>query len=174
MSKNKGHFCYGCDEYFHDTNPDITEHKDCKGNKSLGVCVDGKECGEFHYYNLRDKSKEELIEVISKLTNNDPFFLVEVVEETEDIQYVMFNKSHEFIHSISFENQPNIKDIEIFINQFEIHYSNCNYLKSKKDLLIHISNLALNQILNGQHKEEVVELYHNIRENIVKILKNNL
>lgn len=65
--KTSGHFCYGCREFFHDTNPHITEHKNCKGNKSLGICVDGMECGEYHYLNLKDKSKNELIEIIQKL-----------------------------------------------------------------------------------------------------------
>ena len=40
---NKGHFCYGCNEYFHDSNPLVKSHEDCKENKSLGICVDKKE-----------------------------------------------------------------------------------------------------------------------------------
>lgn len=43
---------------------------DCKtiGKKSLGICVDSKEFGEYHPYNLEDKSKWELIEIIQKLS----------------------------------------------------------------------------------------------------------
>ena len=69
MSQNKGHFCYGCDEFFHNTDPRTTEHKGCKGNKSLGVCIDSLEFGEYHYYNLKDKTKQELINIIYKLDN---------------------------------------------------------------------------------------------------------
>jgi hypothetical protein len=62
-----GHFCYGCDEFFHDSNPTVTTHKGCKGKKSLGICVDSKEFGEYHPYNLEDKTKWELIQIIQKL-----------------------------------------------------------------------------------------------------------
>jgi len=66
---SKGHFCYGCDGYFHDSNPKITTHKGCEGNKSLGICVDSKEFGKYHYYNLKDLSKSELIDIIHELDN---------------------------------------------------------------------------------------------------------
>lgn len=68
---SKGHFCYGCDTYFHDSNPKITTHKGCKGNKKLGICVDSKEFGDYHYYNLKDKSKSELIDIIHELDNTN-------------------------------------------------------------------------------------------------------
>jgi len=55
--ESKGHFCYGCNEYFHDSRFGITTHKGCKGKKSLGICVDSKEFGEYHPYNLENKSK---------------------------------------------------------------------------------------------------------------------
>ena len=42
---NKGHFCYGCNEYFHNSNPGTVDHKGCKGKKSLGVCIDRREIG---------------------------------------------------------------------------------------------------------------------------------
>lgn len=75
MKNNKkdslGHFCYGCNKYFHDPNPKIIEHKNCEGNKSLGVCVDSKEFGEYHYYNLKYLSKSELIDIIHKLDNTE-------------------------------------------------------------------------------------------------------
>lgn len=53
MDENKGHFCYGCNEYFHESNPKLTIHKDCKGKKSLGVCVDKRE--------FSDKEREKFI-----------------------------------------------------------------------------------------------------------------
>ena len=55
--ESKGHFCYGCNEYFHDSRFGITTHKGCKGKKNLGICVDSKEWGEYHPYNLEEKSK---------------------------------------------------------------------------------------------------------------------
>jgi len=67
--ENIGHFCYGCNEYFHDTNPNIIEHKGCKGKKHLGICVDKKDFGKYHISNLEDKTKWELIEMIQTLTN---------------------------------------------------------------------------------------------------------
>lgn len=64
--ENKGHFCYGCDEHFHDSNPSTVYHKGCKGTKSLGACIDRKEFGEYHPYNLEeDKTKWELIQIIN-------------------------------------------------------------------------------------------------------------
>jgi len=71
MSKPVGHFCYGCNEFFHDSNPDVVYHKGCKGKRSLGICVDSKEFGEYHYYNLRDKSKSELITMIQNLAEKE-------------------------------------------------------------------------------------------------------
>ncbi len=65
--KSKGHFCYGCNEFFHDSNSTVTKHKGCKGKKSLGICVDSKEFGEYHPYNLENKSKWELIQIIQNL-----------------------------------------------------------------------------------------------------------
>lgn len=66
--ESKGHFCYGCNEFFHDSNPTVVVHKGCKGKKSLGICFDSKEFGEYHPYNLEDKSKWELIQIIQKLS----------------------------------------------------------------------------------------------------------
>lgn len=66
--ESKGHFCYGCNEYFHDPRFGITTHKGCKGKKNLGICVDSKEWGEYHPYNLEEKSKWELIQIIQKLS----------------------------------------------------------------------------------------------------------
>lgn len=66
--ENRGHFCYGCNEFFHDSNPYVHYHKGCKGKKSLGICVDSKEFGEYHIFNLEDKSKWGLIQIIQKLT----------------------------------------------------------------------------------------------------------
>jgi hypothetical protein len=45
----RGHYCYGCETTFHDSNPNITEHKGCKGKKHLGICVDGTEFLKFPY-----------------------------------------------------------------------------------------------------------------------------
>ena len=47
--KSQGHYCYDCETFFHDSNPNVTEHKGCKGNKSLGICVDGKEFIKFPF-----------------------------------------------------------------------------------------------------------------------------
>ncbi len=69
VSKSKGHFCYGCNEYFHDKNLKITHHKGCKGQKSLGICVDSIEFGKYHEYNLENYSKKELVEIIQHLAN---------------------------------------------------------------------------------------------------------
>ena len=66
--ESKGHFCYGCNEHFHESNPNVTTHKGCKGKKTLGICVDSKEFGEFHPINLEQKSKWELIQIIQKLS----------------------------------------------------------------------------------------------------------
>lgn len=66
--KNQGHFYYGCNEFFRDSNPTVTTHKGCKGKKSLGICVDSKEFDEYHSYNLENKSKWELIQIIQKLS----------------------------------------------------------------------------------------------------------
>ena len=65
------HFCYGCNQHFHDSNPGVTKHKGCKGKPSLGICVDSKEFGQYHPYNLEDKSKWELIQMIQELTGNN-------------------------------------------------------------------------------------------------------
>jgi Ni,Fe-hydrogenase I small subunit len=67
--ENIGHKCYGCNQFFHDKNPHITSHKGCKGNKSLGICVDSKEFGEYYIGNLLNLNKDELIKMILKLTN---------------------------------------------------------------------------------------------------------
>jgi len=67
VAKSKGHFCYGCNEYFHDKNTRVTNHKDCKGHKSLGACVDSIEFGKYHENNLEGYSKNELIEIIQFL-----------------------------------------------------------------------------------------------------------
>lgn len=69
MSNNLGHFCYGCNEYFHDSNPHVITHKGCKGNKSIGICVDSREFGKYYYGNLRKLPKETLIQYILELTN---------------------------------------------------------------------------------------------------------
>jgi Ni,Fe-hydrogenase I small subunit len=47
--ESKGHFCYGCNEYFHDSQFGITTHKGCKGKKSLGICVDSKEYSQIWF-----------------------------------------------------------------------------------------------------------------------------
>lgn len=56
--KSKGHFCYGCDEFFHDSNPNVSTHSNCKKNPSLGICVDAKEFEEesvdFNKINIDD------------------------------------------------------------------------------------------------------------------------
>ena len=67
-SSGSGHFCYGCNQFFRDPNPTVISHKGCKGKKSLGICVDSKELGEYHPYNLEEKSKWELIQIIQKLS----------------------------------------------------------------------------------------------------------
>ena len=67
---SKGHFCYGCNTFFHDSNPYVRTHKGCKGNKSLGVCVDSKEFGEDYVGNLLELSKDELIKMILKTSKN--------------------------------------------------------------------------------------------------------
>ncbi len=65
----EGHFCYGCREFFHDTDSNVIVHKGCKGQKDLGICVDSKEFGKYHYSNLTNKSKDELIEMIIELSS---------------------------------------------------------------------------------------------------------
>jgi Ni,Fe-hydrogenase I small subunit len=67
--ENTGHKCYGCNEFFHDTNPYVTSHKGCRGKKSLGICVDRKEFGEYYIGNLLELEKSELIQMVVKLTN---------------------------------------------------------------------------------------------------------
>lgn len=64
--EKKGHYCYGCEEYFHDSNSDVREHKDCKGRKEFGICVDKKEFGEFYVGNLAEKNKQDLVEMVLK------------------------------------------------------------------------------------------------------------
>jgi hypothetical protein len=66
--ENPGHYCYDCDTFFRDSDPNVTKHKGCKTKKGLGICVDKKEFGKYHYFNLEDKSKGELIQIIQKLT----------------------------------------------------------------------------------------------------------
>lgn len=68
LEQSKGHFCYGCNSYFHDSDPNVLEHVGCKGKKSLGICVDGREFGELHPYNLENKNKAELIQIIQRLS----------------------------------------------------------------------------------------------------------
>ena len=41
--ENKGHFCYNCNEFFHDSNSKVIKHINCKQNRGLGICVDSKE-----------------------------------------------------------------------------------------------------------------------------------
>ena len=62
--ENKGHFCYGCNKFFHDSNPYVTSHKGCKGKKSLGICVDGKEFGKYYLGNLLEMDRAELRKII--------------------------------------------------------------------------------------------------------------
>lgn len=81
--ESKGHFCYGCNEYFHDINPNVTEHKRCKGQKSLGICVDSIEFGKFHRYNLEDMPKSELVNIIQILAKDS---------NITDRGYIVFNK----------------------------------------------------------------------------------
>lgn len=48
--ENKGHFCYSCNEYFHDSNPNVKSHNGCKGEsilKDFGICVDKREFNNF-------------------------------------------------------------------------------------------------------------------------------
>ena len=68
INDGKGHYCYDCDEFFHDSNPYVIKHKGCKTKRGLGICVDRKEFGQYYEGNLREMSKEELIQTILKLT----------------------------------------------------------------------------------------------------------
>jgi len=61
--ENKGHFCYGCNEYFHDSNPIVNTHKNCKGNKSLGICVDSRE--------FKNIEKIKILESLIDLNNEE-------------------------------------------------------------------------------------------------------
>jgi hypothetical protein len=65
------HYCYDCKEYFNDSNHSVKKHKGCKTPKGFGICVDSKEFGEYHPYNLEEKSKWELIQIIQKLSGNN-------------------------------------------------------------------------------------------------------
>jgi hypothetical protein len=41
-----GHFCYACEEYFHDLNPLVKEHVGCLASnyrQVLGICADSRE-----------------------------------------------------------------------------------------------------------------------------------
>ena len=67
---SKGHFCYGCNTFFHDSNPYVKTHKGCTGNKSIGICVDRMEFGEDYVGNLLELSKDELIKMILKTSKN--------------------------------------------------------------------------------------------------------
>lgn len=64
MEGNKGHFCYGCDRFFHDSDPYVTKHKGCGSDKDLGICVDSREFGPYHPFNLEHRSKEELVRMV--------------------------------------------------------------------------------------------------------------
>lgn len=63
-----GHFCYDCNQFFHDTNPFVQKHKKCQTPKGMGICVDSKEFGKYHISNLLEKDKSELIKIIQELT----------------------------------------------------------------------------------------------------------
>lgn len=42
----RGHYCYACDEYFHDPNPLVREHVGCQASnyrQVMGICVDASE-----------------------------------------------------------------------------------------------------------------------------------
>ena len=42
--KNNKHYCYSCEEFFEDSNPNITKHKGCKHpERDWGVCVNSKQ-----------------------------------------------------------------------------------------------------------------------------------
>jgi hypothetical protein len=69
-STGPGHYCYGCKEFFHDSNMYVHTHKGCKGQKSLGICVDSKEFGKYHPYNLENKSNWDLIQIIQELSED--------------------------------------------------------------------------------------------------------
>lgn len=71
--ETKGHFCYNCNQYFHDSdiNVAVDGHKDCISKSNLGICVDRREFGEFYIGNLREKSVDELIEIIQKLVKDE-------------------------------------------------------------------------------------------------------
>lgn len=64
---NKGHFCYACRQFFHDSDPYIKNHKGCSSDKDLGVCVDSREFGPYHPLNLERNSKDELMEMVLHL-----------------------------------------------------------------------------------------------------------
>jgi hypothetical protein len=64
-----GHKCYGCGEYFRDSNPNVVSHKGCK-SPNLGICVDRKEFGKYHYENLRELSKQELIVMVQEMAES--------------------------------------------------------------------------------------------------------
>ena len=42
--ETEGHYCYDCKEYFHDSNPNIKSHENCKHNEfNFGICVNKNE-----------------------------------------------------------------------------------------------------------------------------------
>lgn len=66
-----GHYCYGCNSFFHDSNPDVKEHKDCTGNKSLGICVDSSEF---------DNGWKTFIDEVPLRAWHDPMYFLEYAE----------------------------------------------------------------------------------------------
>ena len=67
FTPNKGHYCYGCESHFRDTNPNVKSHKGCKGKKSFGICVDRREFGEYDPMNIKRLSLVEIINIKSRL-----------------------------------------------------------------------------------------------------------
>lgn len=66
-----GHYCYGCNSFFHDSNPDVKEHEGCTGNKNLGICVDST---EFNY------GWKDFVDDVPLRAWHNPIFFLEFVE----------------------------------------------------------------------------------------------
>lgn len=123
MEKN-GHYCYGCEEYFHDSNPEVKEHKDCKGRKEFGICLDNTEFDEFYVGNLEVRSKVELIEMVKKFQGTSKKLrkritvvkgeLEEVVKASEDFGSLTITEL-DFYHQKESDLRKTLVELESLI-----------------------------------------------------------
>lgn len=90
----RGHYCYGCETFFHDSNPSVTTHKGCKGKKSLGICVDGKEFMKYPY----------VCTFKNRIPDPGTCKIIEINFETEKLE----------VSNGAVRLFPNFEDVEIF------------------------------------------------------------